>query len=183
MNAGVELQTARAAIVELGAHRGGTAGLAAIAAERGLVLPALGHAAIAGERLALAVRPGRWLVLEAADGQPIPCAQWEAACAGNGTAVDLSAGLAVLRLCGPEARAVLARSCRLDLDPKHFPAGRAAATIIAQVATVIVAIPRGLLLLTPSTTARHFREWLLATGRPFGIGSPRDVNLAEVLAE
>ena len=97
--------------------------------------------------------------------------------------VDLSSGLAVLHLCGPEARAVLARSCRLDLDPKHFPTGRAAATIVAQVSTVIVATPRGLLLLTPSSTARHFREWLLATGRPFGIGPPCDVSLADLLAE
>jgi len=97
--------------------------------------------------------------------------------------VDLSSGLAVLQLCGPEARAVLARSCRLDLDPKHFPAGHAAATIVAQVSTMIVALPRGLLLLTPSTTARHFCEWLLAAGRPFGIGPPCEISLSELLAE
>jgi sarcosine oxidase gamma subunit len=71
----------------------------------------------------------------------------------------------------------------LDLDPQHFPKGRAAATIVAQVATVIVALPHGLLLLTPSTTARHFCEWLLATGRPFGIGSPCEVGLSDLLAE
>ena len=181
--AGVELQTSRALIVELAAYRGRGGGLAAIAAERRCVLPALGRAAISGGQLALGVRPERWLLVQPLDAPCISCAQWEAACAGAGTVVDLSSGLAVLHLCGPEARAVLARSCRLDLDPQYFPTGRAAATIIAQVATVIIAVPRGLLLLTPSSTARHFHEWLLATARPFGIGSTCAVALAELLAE
>jgi sarcosine oxidase subunit gamma len=178
----LELRCSHATIVELAAHRGRTAGLTAIAAGHGCTLPSLGHAALSGEQLALGVRPGRWLVLQPRDARATTWAQWEARCGQAGTAVDLSSGLAVLQLCSPEARAVLARSCRLDLDPQHFPKGRAAATIVAQVATVIVALPYGLLLLTPSTTARHFCEWLLATGRPFGIGTPCDVSLSELLA-
>ena len=183
MSAGVKLQTSRGVIVELAAHRGGTAELTANAAGHGFRLPSRGRAAISAEQLALSVRPNRWLVLQPRDARASTWAQWEVMCGQAGTAVDLSSGLAVLQLCGPEARSVLARSCRLDLDPKHFPAGRAAATIVAQVSTMIVALPRGLLLLTPSTTARHFCEWLLATGRPFGIGSPREVGLSELLAE
>ena len=183
LNEGVRLQTSRGVIVELAAHRGRAAELTANAAGHGCTLPSLGHASISGEQLALGVRPERWLVLKPHDARATSCTQWEAMCGQAGTAVDLSSGLAVLQLCGPEARSVLARSCRLDLDPKYFPAGRAAATIVAQVSTLIVALPRGLLLLTPSTTARHFCEWLLATGRPFGIGSPCEATLTEVLAE
>jgi len=183
MSEGVRLQTSRGLIVELAAHRGRTAELTAIAAGHGCTLPSLGHAALSGEQLALGVRPGRWLVLQPRDARATTWAQWEARCGQAGTAVDLSSGLAVLQLCGPEAQAVLARSCRLDLDPQHFPKGRAAATIVAQVATVIVALPHGLLLLTPSTTARHLCEWLLVTGRPFGIGSPREIGLSELFAE
>ena len=183
MSAGVKLQTSRAVIVELAAHRGRTAELTARRRRAWLYAAVTGPRRISAEQLALSVRPERWLVLQPRDARASTWAQWEAMCGQAGTAVDLSSGLAVLQLCGPEARAVLARSCRLDLDPKHFPAGRAAATIVAQVSTVIVALPRGLLLLTPSTTARHFCEWLLATGRPFGIGSPREVGLSELLAE
>ena len=181
--AGADLQISRAAIVELAAHRGRTLELTASAAGHGCALPPLGRAAISAEQLALGVRPGRWLVLQPRDARATAWAQWETMCGPAGTAVDLSSGLAVLQLYGHEARAVLARSCRLDLDPKQFPTGHAAATIVAQVSTVIVARPRGMLLLTPSTTARHFCEWLLATGRPFGIGSPWDVSLSQLLAE
>ena len=179
----VGLQTSRGVIVELAAHRGRTAELTASAARHGRTLPSLGRAAISAGQLALSVRPERWLVLQPRAARAPTWKQWEAMCGQAGTAVDLSSGLAVLQLCGPEARAVLARSCRLDLDPKHFPAGRAAATIVAQVSTLIVALPRGLLLLTPSTTARHFCEWLLAAGRPFGIGPPCEVGLSELLVE
>lgn len=179
----VTLRTSGAAIVELAALRGRAIELAMIAAEHGCALPPLGRAVRSGGQLTLSVRPERWLVLQSSDARATSCAQWEAACAGAGTAVELSSGLAVLQLCGPEAAAVLARSCRLDLDPQCFPPGRAAATIVAQVPTVIVAMPRGLLLLTPSTTVRHFCEWLLATGRPFGIEAARDVSLADLLAE
>lgn len=183
MSADVRLQASRGDIVELAAQRGGTAQLSAIAAGQGCTLPSLGRAATSGGQLALSVRPERWLLLRHCDAQSPGWAQWQAMCGPAGSAVDLSSGLAVLQLCGPAARAVLARSCRLDLDPKHFPTGRAAATIVAQVSTVIVARPRGLLLLTPSTTARHFCEWLLATGRPFGIGSPCEAGVADLLAE
>jgi sarcosine oxidase subunit gamma len=183
MKTGVKLRTSRGVLVELAAHRGRTAELTAIAAGHGCTLPSLGRAEFGAGHLALSVRPNRWLVLQAHAARATSCAQWEAMCGPAGTAVDLSSGLAVLQLCGPEARSVLARSCRLDLDPKYFPAGRAAATIVAQVSTLIVALPRGLLLLTPSTTARHFCEWLLTTGRPFGIGSPCEATLADLLAE
>jgi hypothetical protein len=36
---------------------------------------------------------------------------------------------------------------------------------MAQVAVVIAVLPSGLLVLTPSSTARHFREWLIASAR------------------
>jgi sarcosine oxidase subunit gamma len=82
-----------------------------------------------------------------------------------GSAVDLSSALAVLHLAGPMARELVARSCRVDLHESAMPSGRAVATVMAQVAVTIAAIPSGMLLLTPATTARHFREWLLASAK------------------
>ena len=92
-------------------------------------------------------------------------ALWQAACASAGSAVDLSSALAMLHLSGPRARELLARSCRVDLHEHSLPAGRAIATVMAQVAVTIATIPSGLLLLTPATTARHFREWLIASAK------------------
>ena len=40
----------------------------------------------------------------------------------------------------------------------------------------------GLVLLTPASTARHVREWLTATGRPFGLTAGPDVTVAELSA-
>lgn len=179
--AGLQLCTCTARIVELAAHRGRERELKTIAADRGWSLPPLGQAVITSSQLSLSVRPGRWLLLTAPEAGDGGVATWEAACDGAGSAVEFSSGLVPLHLSGPAARDVLARSCRLDLHPQHFATGRAAATIMAQVATIIVALPRGLLILTPASTARHFGEWLEASARPFGLTPPSNVGLAALL--
>ncbi|MDE2349628.1 MAG: hypothetical protein KGL92_14085, partial [Gammaproteobacteria bacterium] len=125
----------------------------------GAALPPFGRVAAAAGGLILCVRPGRWLALGAAT-----------AVAANGNAVvDLSSALCGFHVAGPRVREALARSCRLDLDPREFPADGAARTIIAQVSAIVAALPSGLLLLTPSTTARHFHEWIAGAARPFGV--------------
>jgi len=179
--AGIRLEACSADIVEVSARCGRAADLAALAREMGSPLPAFGRAAIAGGRLALCVRPERWLLLEARAPAGTTAALWQAACAGYGVAVDLSSGLAALHLAGAAARAMLARTCRLDLDPCVFAQGVAAATIMAQVPATLASLPSGLLLLTPSTTARHLREWLAAAGKAFGLSSEPDLTLAELL--
>jgi len=78
---------------------------------------------------------------------------------------------------------VLARGCRLDLHDDAFASGSAASTHMAQVTVTLAALPAGWLLLTPSTTARHFREWLTVTARPFGVASRADVTVATLSGE
>jgi heterotetrameric sarcosine oxidase gamma subunit len=155
-------------VVEIAAWRSRGADVLAQAARRGLRLPAFGEAAVGSDRIALCVRPDRWLLLgpQARPGER--AAAWQDDCRSLATVVDLSSALAVLRLSGPAAREVLARGCRLDLDPGIFRAGQAAATVIAQVAVTVVALSSGVLLLTPATTARHFEDWLAAAATPFG---------------
>jgi sarcosine oxidase subunit gamma len=108
---------------------------------------------------------------------------WQTRCAGRGAAVDLSSALAAFHLAGPAAREVLARGCRLDLDREAFPSGHAAATMMAQVSTVLAALPSGLLLLTPSSTARHFRDWLASSAKPFGCVEGRDGSLEDLCGD
>jgi heterotetrameric sarcosine oxidase gamma subunit len=154
-------------VVEIAASRDRASDVEAIASRRGWRLPALGRSLSAPGQIAISVRPGRWLLLSAAAVTGETVATWEKDCAGVAAVVDLSSGLAALWVEGPSGREVLARGCRLDLDPRVFPAGHAAATIMAQVAVTLVALSSGVLLLTPSTTARHFSEWLAHTAAPF----------------
>jgi heterotetrameric sarcosine oxidase gamma subunit len=169
------LATFPADVVELAALRRREAALAAVAARRGLALPEGGGVATTQGAVALAVRPARWLLLSAPAATGSAAAHWAEACTGAAVAVDLSCALAALHLAGPAAPAVLARGCRLDLE--LFPAGRAAATIIAQVAVILAALPSGMLILTPASTARHLREWLAAAARPFGLTTQGDITL------
>jgi sarcosine oxidase subunit gamma len=177
----VALASCLADVFELAALRGRAAELRALTAGGGVRLAALGRSEWTYPQLTLGVRPERWLLL----GPPasLPVATWQTRCAGAGAAVDLSSALAAFHLAGRAAREVLARGCRLDLDPEVFPPGYAAATTMAQVSTVLAALPSGLLLLTPSSTAQHFRDWLASSAKPFGLVEGRDVSLEELCGD
>ena len=174
---GVTLATALSDVVELAALRDRAQVLKTLAARRALNLPSFGRVAIARDTLALCVRPERWLLLAPPASPDVTASLWQRACEGVAAAVDLSSGLVALHLDGPHAREALARGCRLDLDPDVFPAGHAAATIIAQVSTILAAVPAGMLILTPTSTARHFQAWLARAARPFGLAARADVTV------
>ena len=175
---GIRLASCAADIVEIAAFHGRAPELESFAVGRGIRLPALAGVAAASDQLALCVRPARWLLLSPPASPGATAALWQGACARLGAAADLSSGLAALHLSGPRVRELLSRGCRLDLDPQVFPAGRAAATIIVQVSVILAVLASGLLLLTPSSTARHLREWLSFTARPFGLVPGADVTVA-----
>jgi heterotetrameric sarcosine oxidase gamma subunit len=177
---GIALRARPADVVELAAVRDRAQVLKALARRRGLQLPDLGHVVANGSALALCVRPERWLLVTAPEPPGAAAGAWQSACVGCGIAVDLSGALTALEVAGPEVRALLARGCRLDLDPAVFPAGHAAATVMAQVPVILTALAAGILLLTPSSTARHFREWLSHAAQPFGLLPDRDATVAPV---
>ena len=177
------LAAGSADIVELAALRERGQVVRALAARRGMVLPLPGRVITAAGTLVLCVRPERWLLLTPPRSPGTAAAAWQAASGGCGVAVDLSSAFAMLQLAGAEARPLLARGCRIDLDPHVFPAGHAAATIIAQVAVMLAAVPGGMLLLTPASTARHLREWLAAAARPFALTPHADVSVATLCGD
>jgi len=180
---GVQLSSCPADIIEIAAFRGRTGDLERVALGRGVRLPPTGRAFFARDRLALCIRPQRWLLLTPPGESGAALAVWQGACAGIAAAIDLSSALAALHLVGgSEVRELLARGCRLDLDPEAFPVGCAAASPMVQVAAIIAALPAGFLLLTPSSTARHFREWLSSAGEPFGLTRRADVTVGAVSA-
>jgi sarcosine oxidase, subunit gamma len=167
-------------VVELVALRERSARLADIARGQGCLLPARGRILRAAATLVVAAQPERWLVLSAPGACGERAAIWQTACTGSAAVVDLSSALAALQLSGEAAAQLLARGCRLDLDRGAFPPGSAAATLIAQVSVVLAALDSGFLLLTPATSAQHLREWLLASGAPFGLQRTAGVTVAQL---
>lgn len=171
----VTLASCPADVVELTALRSREDALRAVAAERGLVLPGCGALALSGTGLVLSVRPGRWLLLSEPLAPGLAATRWGTGTTGCAAVADLSSGLATLLVAGPAAHAALARGCRLDLA--QFAHGHAAATLIAQVSTILAALPSGMLILTPTSTAQHVREWLAEAARPFGFALEADWTL------
>jgi heterotetrameric sarcosine oxidase gamma subunit len=178
---GVRLAACPMDIIEIAAFRERKAELESLAAARGLELPAPGRIAAGPACLALSVRPGRWLLLAPPAAPGASALLWQEAATGRAAAADLSAGLTGLCVAGAAAREMLARACRLDLAGGAFPEGRAAATILVQVPAILAALPRGLLLLTPASTAQHLHEWLETASRPFGLAVTADVTVTEVV--
>ena len=181
--AGLTCASLPADIIELAALRDRTHVLRALGARRGLNFPEFGRMARAREMVVLCTRPERWLVLTAPGPPGAALSLWRDAGAGYAAAVDLSSAFASLYLAGPAVREVLARGCRLDLHDEALASGSVASTHMAQVAVTLAALPAGWLLLTPATTARHFREWLTATSGPFGIASRTGVTVATLYGE
>lgn len=180
---GVELATCPADVVELAAFRARSSDLGRLAATQGVTLPVTGHCTALDARLALGVRPERWLLLTPPAPPGSAAARWSNALTGVGAALDLSGALAAFVLAGPAARELLARGCRLDLRPEAFPTGSAVATIMVQVPVTLAALAAGVLLLTPATTARHLHEWLLETATPFGLGPAFETSVAELCGD
>ena len=179
---GIALASCPADIVELAPFRGRASEVARLAAERGIPLPSRGGVLARAGRAALSVRPERWLLLAPRASPGASAAAWQGL-GGCAAVVDQSAALAAFLLAGPALGEMLARGCRLDLAPDAFPVGSAAATIMVQVPAILARLRRGMLLLTPATTARHLREWLVATSQPFGLALGADVGMSELERE
>jgi len=175
--AGVVLESCLADIVEVSAPRGCALDLARVADSWGARLASHGHATASPECITICVRPERWLLLATLAPPGATAQLWHRRCAPAGVVIDLSSAWSVLRLTGAATREVLARGCRLDLDPGVFRDGHAASTTIAQVTVIVAALGAGFLLLTPATTSRDFCEWLTIAARTFGLSRRANCTL------
>lgn len=179
---GVRISPCAVAVLEICAARGRASGFIERSRGLGVDLPGIGSVAVHADQLILCTRPERWQVLSSpagdASGEPAPGA-WPAK-AAPAAVIDLTGACAALWLQGAHARAVLARGCRLDLDPRQFPLGRAAATTMAQVPVTLASLADGMLLLTPASTARHVHAWLSATAQSFALVPQSPVSVADL---
>ncbi|MBA2720585.1 MAG: sarcosine oxidase subunit gamma [Chloroflexi bacterium] len=111
--------------------------------------------------------PDEWLVV----GPPGSAADLErqlrdtiaaATDAGPVAIVDVSANRTTLELDHPDARAILAGGCSIDLHPRAFGPGRCAQTLVARAGVILWQLddaPTYRLLVRPSFAA-YLAEWL-----------------------
>lgn len=127
--AGVRLmELAPGSVVELVAWPGSEAtALEAIAAVTGLNLDASpGTGAATPTKSAFGFAPGRWLVIDQAEGAG---AELDAAMTSEtGTVTDLSHGRTVIRVSGPGAERVLSKLFAIDFSAGAFPVSSGKAT-------------------------------------------------------
>jgi sarcosine oxidase, subunit gamma len=87
---------------------------------------------------------------------------------GAGQAVDLSSNRTTFELAGPDARAVLEKSCAADLHPRAFRAGTAITTVVGNVPTVLWKTGDETFSLFPRASfADYLGRWLLDGMREF----------------
>lgn len=159
-------------MVQVMARRGREDALAEAArAAFGLVLPPAGQAATGPDATAIWIQPGHWLFAAPRGMEGSLAARAAAAFAGLAAVADQSHGRTTIAVSGPAARRVLARGCRLDLHPRAFGPGRAAATQIAHVGCLIHQTDEAPVfeLTVFATLAEPFFHWLMEAGAQDGV--------------
>jgi sarcosine oxidase subunit gamma len=106
--------------------------------------------------------PDRWLLVSDTMAPDVIVDSCKQALVGiTHNAVDYSAGLAVFRLTGPEARQLLATGTGVDLRPTKFPTNSCCRTKLAQVAVVIVATaPQVLEVYVDRSLETYLADWI-----------------------
>jgi sarcosine oxidase subunit gamma len=100
-------------------------------------LPATPRRVAAGQTAFVWSGPDHWLVVsEAEEGQYLE-ARLRRELAGLASISDQSDGRTIIRISGPKARDILAKSLPLDLHPRVFAPGHAASTVATHVGVQI----------------------------------------------
>jgi sarcosine oxidase subunit gamma len=122
-------ETRPGSIVEAAAWHGEEKKLiAAIRKTSGLSLPdGAGAGAYSGGKGAFGIAPGRFLLVDQAEG--LAARLREAVAADTGTATDLSHGRTAIRIAGPKAEWVLSKLFAIDFALPAFPVGSGVATV------------------------------------------------------
>lgn len=152
-------------IASVAERRHGAPGLAELmAVNYGLTLPKRLAYVSAGSMGAVALGPGRWLVMGAPPdlGRNLH---------GVASVTEQSDAFVQVNLSGPAVLKCLAKGVALDLHGVAFPKGSAATTIVAHIGVTLWcldAAPRFALLIARSYWV-SFMAWLIASGAEFGI--------------
>ncbi|MFN4143248.1 sarcosine oxidase subunit gamma [Aestuariivirga sp.] len=113
--------------------------------------------------------PDQYFVLAEGRGEGALYRELKAALAGIASVSDQSHGRVVIRICGPKARAVLAKGTPVDLHPDHFPVGKSAMTQMAHVGVHLTRIGEDSYDLSVFRGfSESFWEWITEQAEEFG---------------
>jgi sarcosine oxidase subunit gamma len=133
--------------------------------------PEDGPRCVTGDSMVLVgCAPGQWLAFLEGTSRAAGLARVTDALADIASVTDTSSGKVVVRVTGPRARDVLAKGCPVDLDPRVFGPGSAAATEIAHVGCLLWQVddkPTFDLVVNRSP-AKSFWSWLAASAAEYG---------------
>jgi heterotetrameric sarcosine oxidase gamma subunit len=114
--------------------------------------------------------PGQWLaVSESLANEALAC-DLSAKLSGLASVSDQSGGRTVLRLSGPHSRDVLAKGLPIDLDPRVFPLGSAATSVISHMGVQLWQIDdtRSYDIAIFRSLSESFWSWFTASAAEYG---------------
>jgi sarcosine oxidase subunit gamma len=136
----------------------------AVAQVLGVPVPQQACTAVtAGEVSVLWLGPDEWLVVAPVDRTDLLDAL-QAAVAGHGAVVDVSAQRTTISLSGPRARDLLAHGCSADLHPRVAAGGTCLQTLLALAGVILVVrddTASSFWLLVRSSFARYLADWIV----------------------
>ena len=136
----------------------------AVAEVLGVAVPQRPCTAVtSGEVSVLWLGPDEWLVVAPAQRSDL-LSSLDAAVAGRGAVVDVSAQRTTISLSGPKARDLLAHGCSTDLHPRVAPQGTCIQTMLALAGVVLVVrddTATDFWILVRSSFARYLADWIV----------------------
>ncbi|GAB3559557.1 sarcosine oxidase subunit gamma [Spelaeicoccus albus] len=148
----------------------GGAAASSMADVLGARLPVRGGLAAAGEKYSVLPQgPDEFIVVENcsadADEAMDPVDPLDALTAardgGPGLVADVSANRTTFELSGPSARAVLEKSCAIDLHPRAFGDGAVASTMLGKTPVLLWRVGDAFHVMPRSSFADYLGRWLL----------------------
>ena len=113
--------------------------------------------------------PDQYFVTAEGRGEGALCAQVKALLGGGGSVSDQSHGRVVIRIAGPQARALLAKGTPVDLYPDEFPVGKSALTQMAHAGVHVTRVADDAYDLSVFRGfAESFWEWITEQAEEFG---------------
>jgi heterotetrameric sarcosine oxidase gamma subunit len=114
--------------------------------------------------------PGQWLAVSESLANEALASDLAQRLRGLASVADQSGGRTVLRVSGPRARDVLAKGLPIDLDPRAFPLGSAATSIISLMGVQLWQTDdtRSYDIAVFRSVSASFWRWLTASAAEFG---------------
>jgi sarcosine oxidase subunit gamma len=136
----------------------------------GRAFPSQTGETVPGRTRVLCLGPGEWLIVSDVLSASAEREHIQEETQQQGLAlVDVTDGLAVLRIQGPAAREVLAKGCGLDLHARAFRAGQCARTRFAQIPVIVDCLgePPRFELYVARSYLSYLQSWLIDAAGEF----------------